>query len=181
MTADTKQLDLEIRQWHAQTVSMILGDNRYGELFRKGIRNVTKVLGNCLHIQVTEGKEVHLRKALFPIVEQAAKLSEEINRQIALFQLQHVDPACPYDPRYMEDRSGLLDDEEKEWHGKARGIIVQKVLFPVVLRYGFDEAGEFLDVPVVVRKGTVVVTRSEASGIDFERTGREVLTMENTI
>lgn len=152
--------DLETRKWHAQTVDMILNDSRYEECFGRGIQKVTKDLGELLQIRVTRDGDVSREKQLFTIVEQAARLSEEINRQVALFMLHRVDLANPYDPDFMEDRSGLLDDEEKEQHGEAQGIIVQKVLFPIVLRYGFDEAGKFLETPVIVRKGTVVVMRS---------------------
>ncbi|KAL0631946.1 hypothetical protein Q9L58_009173 [Maublancomyces gigas] len=156
--------DLETRKWHAQTVDMILNDSRYEECFSRGVEKVTKDLGGLLHIRVTGG--ANREKELFTIVEQAGRLSEEINRQVALFQLHRIDLAIPYDPEVMEDRSGLLDDEEKEQHGKNRGIVVQKVLFPVVLRYGFDDEGKFLRIPVVVRKGTVVVMRPTEDGAE---------------
>lgn len=145
---------------------MILNDSRYEECFGRGVEKVTKDLGELLHIRVTGGEEANREKQLFTIVEQAGRLSEEINRQVALFQLHRIDLAIPYDPEVMEDRSGLLDDEEKEQHGKDRGIIVQKVLFPIVLRYGFDDEGKFLKTPVVVRKGTVVVMRPTEDGAE---------------
>lgn len=147
---------------------MILNDSRYEECFGKGIQKVTKDLGELLQIRVTGGVEVSREKHLFTIVEQAARLSEEINRQVALFQLHRVDLAQSYNPEYMEDRSGLLSDEGEEGGGKARGIIVQKVLFPIVLRYGFDDEGKFLETPVVVRKGTVIVMRPEEDGSECQ-------------
>lgn len=141
---------------------MILSDVHYGERFNVGVERATKELGDLLQIRVTKGGgEMNREKALFVIIKQAARLSEEINRQVAQFQLHPIVLASPYNPEIMEDRSGLLSDEEKEQNGKARGILVQKVLFPIVLRYGFDEAGKFLDAPVIVRKGTVVIMRSE--------------------
>lgn len=145
---------------------MILNDSRYEECFGRGVEKVTKDLGELLHIRVTGGGEANREKQLFTIVEQAGRLSEEINRQVAQFQLHRIDLAIPYDPEVMEDRSGLLDDEEKEQRGKDRGIIVQKVLFPIVLRYGFDDEGNFLKIPVVVRKGTVVVMRPTEDGAE---------------
>lgn len=140
---------------------MILSDVHYGERFNGGTERATKELGDLLRIRVTKGGEAGREKALLAIVKKAARLSEEINRQVAQFQLHPIVLASPYNPEVMEDRSGLLSDEEKEQHGKARGIVVQKVLFPIVLRFGFDEAGKFLDAPVIVRKGTVVIMRSE--------------------
>lgn len=152
--------DFEIRKWQAQTVDMILRDNGYEEYFNMGVQRMTKILGSLLQIRVTMGGEVNREKGLFAIVRRAAKLSEEVNRQVSPFELHPITPGMPYNPEYMEDRSGLLDDEEKEQYGGNQGFVVHKVLFPVVFRYGFDDAGKLLDAPVIIRKGTVIVMRS---------------------
>lgn len=152
--------DIEIRKWQAQTVDMILSDNRYEECFNDGVQKMTKNLGNLLQVRVTTGGGASREKGLFAIVKRAAKLSEEVNRQVSPFILHHIALAVPYNPECMEDRSGLLDDGEKEQYGGNRGFIVHKVLFPMVVRYGFDDAGKLLDVPVIIRKGTVIVMRS---------------------
>lgn len=153
-------LDIEIRKWQAQTVDMILSDNIYEECFNGGVQKMTEDLGNLLRVRVTTGGEANREKGLFAIVQRAAKLSEEINRQVSPFMLHPIALAAPYDPEYMEDRSGLLDDEEKERYGGDRGFVVHKVLFPIVLRYGFDDAGKLLNAPIIIRKGTVIVMRS---------------------
>lgn len=143
---------------------MIRRDNKYEEHFNDGVHKIVNDLGNLLHIRVTRGRDVDREKGLFVIVEQAAKLSEEISRQVAPFELHRIRPGDPYNPDFMEDRSGsLLDDEGKEQHDEDR-VIVHKVLFPIVLRSGFDEAGKLIEVQIVIRKGTVIVMRSGERG-----------------
>lgn len=138
---------------------MIRRDNRYRGGFNDGVRGIVNDLGNLLLIRVTRGRDAEREKGLFAIVEQAAELSEEISRQVAPFELHRIKPRESYKPEFMEDGSGLLDDEEKEQYGEDR-VIVHKVLFPIVLRFGFDEAGNLIKVPIVIRKGAVIVMRS---------------------
>lgn len=126
-----------------------------------GVNRIVEHLKNCLDIRVTGGKEEHRDQALFALVEQTVRLAGEINREVAIFELHGLQLGGPYDPELMEDISGLLDDEG-EGEGGARGVVVRKLLFPMVLRYKFDDQGKLLKKdPVVVRKATVVVTRPE--------------------
>lgn len=142
---------------------MIRRGNRYEEYFNGGVQKIANDLGNLLHIRVTGCRDVSYERGLFVIVEQAARLSEEISRQVAPFRIHRIEPGASYNPEFMEDRSGLLDDEEKEQHGRDR-VIVHKVLFPMVLRYGFDETGKSIETPIVIRKGTVIVMCSRERG-----------------
>lgn len=65
-----------------------------------------------------------------------------------------------YIPWLMEDRSGTVDEDEEEGNCTHHSVI-QMVLFPTVLRWGFDEAGMLSGSPIVIRKATVMATPPE--------------------
>lgn len=144
---------------------MISNNNSLKEHRHRSFNDVTTFLNTCLDIRITRGSNEHREQGLLAIVEHAAELAQEINRQVDVFQLNSVrlGPGSIYHPDFMEDISGIIDDEEKDEQGRFRGIIVQKLLFPMVLRYGFDELGQKLKNPVVVRKAVVEVARRKRS------------------
>lgn len=138
---------------------MIFENDGFDSGFSQRISEVEADIQYCLSIFATGGKEQQRHKALLTIVEQAAKLQLECFRQVSCFGLHRIKPGRPYDPSLMEDRSGLVRDDDRT--GGAPGFIVKMVLFPPVLRRRFDEEGKFLKSPVIVRKGTVMVMRVE--------------------
>jgi hypothetical protein len=160
-TNNALYLDFEKRKWHAQTLDMIVNDSHYGGYLRDGIEVMTKYLKDCLDIRVTGGSPELRDQGLITIIKEAVKLSEEVNRQISNFQLYYVEPATRYNPTHMEDVSGMLGDDGEEKPNGGENIFVQKVLFPLVARHGFDETRKQMKDPVVVRKATVTVMRPE--------------------
>lgn len=139
---------------------MAINNDYYNDSLHEGLTGATEYLKSCLDLRITVDRE-DCNQALFAIVEHAAKLSEEISLQTAIIQVQGIDPGVSYHPETMEDVSGTIDDGEVDERNGYRDIIVHKVLFPIVLRYGFDEFGNFLEHPIVVRKAEVVVLRLE--------------------
>lgn len=139
---------------------MIFDKDHYQDHLRHGIQYVEKDLQDCFGFLSKGDSEEQRRKPLLAIVEQAAKLQVEIFRQVSLFQLYQISPGEQYDPRIMDDISGLVDEDEE-----TQTFIVRVVVFPAVMRRGFDGDGKFSDL-VVVRKGTVVTAYSEDQLVD---------------
>lgn len=154
---NTRLSDLERREWHARTVGMILRKDHYDDDFSYNLRCAEGDLLSCFNPLLRGDGEEQRRKSLLAIIEQAAKLQVEVFRQISLFRLHQICPGEPYDARLMDDLLSLVDEDE----AGTQIFIVRVVVFPPVLRYGFDEDGKFSHEEVVVRKGTVVTMLSK--------------------
>lgn len=138
---------------------MILEKDHYDDHLCHNIREVEEDLQDCFSFLLRGDGEGQRRKQLHAIVEQAAKLQVEVFRQVSRFKLGRITPGERYDPRLMDDISSLVDEGEVE-EGGTQTFIVRVVIFPLVLRFGFDEDDNESDI-VVVRKGTVMTMRSE--------------------
>lgn len=135
---------------------MILKRDPHGDHVRHGIQDAEKDLLDYHGFLPKGDGEGKRRKSLLAIVKQAGELQVEVFQQVSSFKLYQISPGEPYNPNIMDDISSLVDEDEEG----ARIFLVRVVIFPPVLRWGFDEDGKF-SAPVVVRKGTVITMHSE--------------------
>lgn len=162
--ANTRRLAREKRELHAQMVNMLMKNDQFDTHFREGISLLENDIQKCFGGLAKVGGDHERRHSeLHRIAEKAAQLGIETYRQVSEFKLMKTSPGDVYDPRFMEDKLGTVDKVEEEG-GSPRHCIVQMVVFPPVLRFGFDEAGEFVKHPIVVRKATVRVIRLAEAG-----------------
>lgn len=137
---------------------MILKRDPHGDHVRHGTQDVEKDLLDCHGFLSRGDGEEKRRKSLLAIVKQAGELQVDVFQQVSPFKLYQISPGNPYDPKIMDDISSLADEDEDE--EGARRFLVRVVIFPPVLRRGFDEDGKF-SAAIVVRKGTVITMHSE--------------------
>lgn len=163
--------------------------------FNDAVRNVTEDLQSYFPSLAKAGTEGPRYKALYSIVEQAAKLEVETRQQLSLFKVIPINPGVEYLSATMDDRSGKVDgsdddegeegeegregeeDKEEEENGvktegkgkaqRSREFIVDTVLSPLVLRWDFDEVGNILEPEIVIRKGIVIT--AVQSKVDNDR------------
>lgn len=142
---------------------MVTKRKGFNDRFRSGVQKVAKELQDCLDGLAKPNSQEPRHKALHAIVEHAAQLELETYRQVSYFRILPITPGSRFIPSLMEDRSGTVDDNEEEDEVKrAGGFIVQTVLFPIVERSEYDEAGKFIKPSIIVRKGTVIAIRGGA-------------------
>lgn len=141
-------------------VNMLMKNPCFGNSLNDCVLLVAYEIRGCFDSLAKPGTEERRNRALQKIVERAAELWLETYRQVSRFELRRIDPGSEYIPWLMEDRSGTVDEDEEEGNCTHHSVI-QMVLFPTVLRWGFDEAGMLSGSPIVIRKATVMATPPE--------------------
>lgn len=159
-TADTGWSEREKRELHAQTVNMLMRNPCFSTSLNDCVLLVTNEIRGCFDGLAKFGTEERRHRALHKIVENTAELWLDTYRQVSRFEIKRIDPGSEYIPWIMEDRSGTVNEDEEEGNSTHHSV-VQIVLFPPVLRWGFDEAGMFSESPIVVRKAGVIATPPE--------------------
>lgn len=138
--------------------------DNYNDQLRETILSIAKDLHHEFDSLAKADSGEYRHKALYSILEQAARLRIETARQVSPIRLPKIVPGSQFNSFTMEDRLSAADEDDDEDGTERREFAVQMVLVPPVKRRVFDEDGNFVK-SIIIRKGTVIAMQSDGAQV----------------
>ena len=142
----------EINAWRMQTTRMIVADKGFPLRLERRVcevaEHIEKVLGPLADSTPNNKRTLARMRRLKTIVEHAAELALECNKEPSTFSFDSFSLDCKCQSKYMTDAHRTVDDE----HIGADGACVKFTVSPAVLRVPKNPNDE----PIVIMKARVV-------------------------